>query len=116
MRNIKKYWPAVIIAIIAIFVVALIVAKRPTAMTLFYGETCPHCQIVEEYLTANQVRARVQFQEREVYNNPANAQELTRRARQCGLDITQGVGVPFFFDGKNCLVGDQEIINFFKDK
>ena len=39
---------------------------------------------------------------------------MAKKAAGCGLDTSQGLGVPFFFDGKNCLVGDQNIIDFFQ--
>jgi len=112
----KKYWPAVIIGVILIFVGAIIQAKKQPIAILFYGEACPHCQNVEEYLRANQVREKVNFKELEVYNNETNAQLLTSKARQCHLDVSQGIGVPLFFDGKNCLTGDTDIINYFKTK
>jgi hypothetical protein len=116
MNNIKKYWPAVIIAIVVIFVGAIIIAKRQPTLILFYGDTCPHCQNVEEYIVANNIRAKLSFQELEVYNNQTNAQLLAAKAKRCGLDTSAGVGVPFFFDGQNCLVGDQPIIDYFKTK
>lgn len=85
-------------------------------MILFYGDTCPHCKTVEEYITANNIKAKLSFKELEVFNNQANAQLLASKAQKCGLDVSGGVGVPFFFDGHNCLVGDQPIIDYFKTK
>lgn len=85
-------------------------------MILFFGDTCPHCKNVEEYITANNVKAKLNFKELEVYNNKTNAALLTAKAKNCGLDTTQGVGVPFFFDGQNCILGDQPIIDFLKTK
>jgi len=110
----KKYKLALIITIV--FIVLLIVwgklSQKPT-MILFYGDSCPHCKIVEEYISANNVKDKYHFQELEVYNNKQNAQLLAQAAKQCGVDTEQGVGVPFFFDGQNCFIGDQDIINFF---
>lgn len=88
-------------------------AAKPK-MILFYGDTCPHCKNVENYIAANNIKAKFSFQELEVYNNKDNAQLLGEKATQCGLDTTNGVGVPFFFDGQKCILGDQEIINFFQ--
>jgi glutaredoxin len=85
-------------------------------MILFFGDTCPHCKTVDTYIAENGVRAKLKFQELEVYNNSSNSELLVQKARQCGLSTTGGVGVPLFFDGKNCLQGSEPIINFFKTK
>ncbi len=83
---------------------------------LFYGDTCPHCKNVDDFIAANGVRAKLKFQELEVYNNQANAQFLAATAKKCNLDTTEGVGVPLFYDGANCLQGDQPIIDYFQSK
>lgn len=106
---------AVIIAIIFIFVVALIVAQKPKII-LFYSTTCVHCQNVKDFITANQVNDKVKFRELEVSSNPSNANLMISKAKSCGLDTSGGLGVPFLFDGKNCLSGDTDIINFFQEK
>lgn len=89
---------------------------EPTGMILFYGDTCPHCKIVEQYINDNNIKAKLQFTELEVFNNKANSALMLKKAKACQLDTTKGMGVPFFFDGQNCLLGDQDIINFFKTK
>lgn len=85
-------------------------------MIFFYGDTCPHCKDVEEYIIKNNVKAKLNFKEMEVYNNRGNAALLTAKARACKLDTTQGVPVPFFFDGQNCYVGSDKIEEFFATK
>jgi glutaredoxin len=112
----KKYLPLVILLVIAIGGFLLINLKKSDApdMILFYGDTCPHCKKVSEYIESNNVKAKFKFQELEVYNNQNNSRLMAKKAVSCGLDTSQGLGVPFFFDGKNCLVGDQDIINFFQ--
>lgn len=82
---------------------------------LFYGDGCPHCALVEQYINENNVKAKVSFVEKEVYYNQQNASELTAKAEACGM-ATDSIGVPFLWDGSTCLVGDQPIINFFKQK
>ena len=106
---------AVIIAIIFIFVVALLVAQRPKII-LFYSNTCVHCQNVKDFIVANQVDKKVKFRELEVSENPSNANLMAAKAKGCGLDTSVGLGVPFLFDGKNCLSGDTDIINFFQEQ
>ncbi len=81
----------------------------------FYGDTCPHCKNVEEYVTQNAVHEKVQFEEREVYNNRENSKELNAIAKKCGIEADQ-VGVPLLWTGEKCLVGDKDIISFFAEK
>jgi len=82
---------------------------------LFYGDGCPHCAIVEEYIKENSVDDKISFAQKEVYYNQNNAKELEAKAKICGLP-TNSIGVPFLWDGEKCLIGDQDIINFFKKK
>jgi glutaredoxin len=89
-----------------------IINNTPTStMILYYGDTCPHCKIVEEYIKTNKVAEKLFIINKEVYNNQANADELTARAKTCGLDAN-AIGVPFLWTGQDCLVGDQPIIKF----
>ncbi len=88
---------------------------QASEIILFYGDTCPHCKIVEDYIKENQIDEKIIFSQKEVYHNTKNAAELTEKAKICGLP-TSSIGVPFLWDGENCLVGDQDIISFFKQK
>ena len=82
---------------------------------LFYGEGCPHCVIVENYIKENNIQNKISFIQKEVYNNQENAKDLQNKAKLCGLS-PDSIGVPLLWDGKNCLIGDQDIINFFKQR
>jgi glutaredoxin len=82
---------------------------------LFYGDGCPHCKIVESYIKQYQIANKISFAQKEVYYNQNNAKELEAKAKICGLP-TDSIGVPFLWDGEKCFIGDQDIINFFKQK
>jgi glutaredoxin len=82
---------------------------------LFYGDGCPHCKIVEEYINENNVQSKISFAQKEVYYNQGNAKELKAKARICGLP-TNSIGVPFLWDGEKCYIGDYEIIDFFSNR
>ena len=82
---------------------------------LFYGDGCPHCAIVEDYIKENNIKEKLSFGEKEVYYNQNNAKELEAKAKICELPI-DSIGVPFLWDGSKCYVGDQEIIDFFNGK
>ena len=80
---------------------------------LFYADSCPHCAIVEKYIEDNDIKSKISFAQKGVSHNQNNIGELTEKAEICGLP-TDSIGVPFLWDGKNCLIGDQKIIAFFK--
>lgn len=82
----------------------------------FYGQGCPHCANVEKFFEENDIKSKIQFEEREIYSNKENANLLMLIARKkCNLSRDE-IGVPFLWDGSKCLVGDQNIINFFQQK
>ena len=92
--------------------------EKESAIILFYGDTCPHCKVVDDYIKENNVKERVSFVQKEVYRNKANALEMNQKAEICGLE-TNNIGVPFLFDGENgakCLIGDRDIIDYFTSK
>lgn len=82
-------------------------------IVLYYGATCPHCLKVESFIGNNQFPLKNQIVKKEVFNNQSNADEMTQRAQQCGLD-TSSLGVPFFWYKGKCIIGDQDIIKFFQ--
>ena len=116
----KKNRILVLSLIAVIFIGAIIYAKKQPAQTiqpsmiLFYSDSCPHCKNVEAYISENNIKDKLKFDEKEVSKSQANVTLLESKARQCGLDTNQGLGVPFFFDGQNCLMGDQPIIDYLK--
>ncbi len=126
MKKNKKY---IIVIVVILAIVAFLAISRALSMKndgqgsasageaiLFYGDGCPHCENVEEYMAGSGVKERYSFQELEVYNNQTNAKLLAKIAKDCGLDSSQGIGVPFFFDGSQCYIGDQPIIDYLKQK
>lgn len=116
----------IFLAVLAYALVVLSAKDKPSSnekpnqdnvgnIILFYGDGCPHCKIVEEYVEANGIEAKVPFTKKEVYYNKANSAELGEKAIACGMP-TDSIGVPFLWDGAQCYVGDQDIIEYFKDK
>lgn len=86
-----------------------------TTNILFYGDGCPHCLIVDKYITDNNIEQKVVFVRKEVFNNQDNAKVLAQKAKICNIPTDNGVGVPFFWvaDSKTCILGDQPIIDYF---
>ena len=92
--------------------------EEPTigqGIILFYGTGCPHCAKVEEYLQANNIESKINIEKKEVYNNKDNANLLAKIAKKCGIKENE-LGVPFLWTGSECKIGDEDIINFFKEK
>ncbi len=89
-------------------------AQDESGMILFYSLSCPHCQTVEQYISDNNVTEKYKFARLEISQNQKNSAKLIAQAKACGLD-TQGVGVPFLWTGEECLMGDVDIIEFFKN-
>ena len=86
----------------------------PEGTILFYGEGCPHCKVVDDFITQNKVEEKVKFARLEVWNNKYNQKILTKAAEICNIK-TDTVGVPFLFDKNKCFVGQIEVIDFFKN-
>jgi glutaredoxin len=89
--------------------------NEATNIILFYGNGCSHCARVEQFVQENNIQSKVPFEQKEVYYNQQNAGELALKAAACGMP-TDSIGVPFLWNGENCIIGDQPIIDFFKQK
>lgn len=87
----------------------------PQGIILFYGEGCSHCETVDEYITLNKVEEKVKFDRLEVFKNEANQKILLEKTQACNIKTDQ-VGVPLLWDGKSCIIGDEDIIKFFEEK
>ncbi len=87
----------------------------PKGIILFYGNGCPHCQQLEEFLTDHKINERVSHTKLEVFENESNAQILLETARRCKISDDQ-IGVPFLWDGEKCYLGYPDVEKFFRDQ
>lgn len=85
------------------------------APIFFYGNTCPHCKDVEEWMAINKIEEKIEIVKKEVYDNRANSLELTQAAKSCGLP-TDSIGVPFLFTEGQCLIGTPDITSYLSEK
>jgi len=100
---------------------SIISSPAPTSdYILFYGSTCPHCKIVEEYITTNQIDQKLHIDQVEVYDNKSNASLFSTTVQKICPDqlTTEGLPVPFLVDQKNnkCVVGDTPITDYLSEK
>ena len=124
IKFVKKF--SIIIAVATVLILAIgfsLVRERspkpptyplPADLTYYWGDGCPHCQVVADFLLTWEKKDSVKIDKKEVWNNAANAKELKARYESCGIPQSQ-MGVPLLFtpEGK-CYTGDQPIIDFFK--
>ncbi|MBI2439019.1 MAG: hypothetical protein HYV45_00205 [Candidatus Moranbacteria bacterium] len=88
----------------------------PAAIVYYYGEGCPHCKTINEFLEENKVSEKVSFEKKEVWGNKTNARELDRRAQACKVS-PEGMGVPFVYGGDGrCYIGEPDVRKFFSEK
>ncbi len=88
-----------------------------SSIILFYGQECPHCQIVEKYIADNSVKDKISFPQYEVNHNQANADFMLKKQEACAQFDKNNIGaVPFLWTQDKCYLGQEEIIQFFKDK
>jgi hypothetical protein len=89
------------------------VVSIPPGKILFFSSTCPHCTIVKQYITDNNIHQKMYFVERDVTTDQEAFQLMPVLGARCGL-VEADLGVPFFWDGNKCYAGDESIINYFK--
>lgn len=84
------------------------------AVVYYYGEECPHCEDVSEYIHENNVTQKVEFEKKEVWHNTTNSAEMLAHAEMCGLSLDE-IGVPFMFARGECFIGAPGVIGYFED-
>jgi len=107
-------------------------------LILFYGSTCPHCKIVEEYISKNQIDQKLKISQVEVYDNKSNANTFSNMVKEICPNESDWIGgpkpsldganptiyqggnlpVPFLVDQKDkkCIVGDTPITDYLSEK
>lgn len=87
----------------------------PTDITYYWGDGCPHCKNVEEFISTWDKKDTVKIDKKEVWNNIENAKELKARYEYCKVPQS-AMGVPLLVtpDG-TCFSGDTPIIDYLKN-
>lgn len=88
-------------------------AQTSPGIVYYYGEECPHCKDVMEFLEENKIAEKVKFEKKEVWHDKKNAAEMNAKARLCELDPKE-IGVPFLFAEGKCYIGTPEVEGYFK--
>lgn len=104
------------ILLLVIFCWKLAIARSENRqIMLYYANGCPHCAKVEQFMQDNKVEEKIAVIKKEVSQNQDNARALTDKAKRCGIQ-SASIGVPFLWANSKCYAGDENIINFFKEK
>ncbi len=82
---------------------------------LYYGSSCPHCKVVEEFIQTKNVSAKMSIEQKEVFDNPENLKELQAVAEFCKED-SANLQVPFFYSESDCYVGADNIEGYLTKK
>lgn len=117
----KKFLIIVSLATVFISVFGVIFLSKketplapPTSLEYYYGEGCPHCKNVEDFLATWDKKDLVKIAKFEVWNSADNAKIMQKRATKCKLP-TANLSVPFLVTlDEQCIEGDVPIIDYFK--
>jgi glutaredoxin len=96
------------------------VADDQAQLILFWGNGCPHCEVVKNFIKENHADDKLKLSLKEVYYNRRNQDQLQSKVKQCqtpGLD-PNNIGVPLAYipESNQCLSGDTPIIDWIKTK
>lgn len=88
-------------------------------LIFFWGNGCPHCEKVKEFIKEKNLESKVKILSKEVYYDQTNQKQLVETVKKCPeIDTSQGIGVPLAFDTQNnkCLYGDSAIIEWLSSR
>lgn len=88
------------------------VVTVPPGKILFFSKTCPHCAVVEQYISENNVQKKVYFVKRDITSDSEAYDLMPVIGQRCGI-VESNLGVPLFWDGNKCYSGSDDIINYF---
>jgi len=87
----------------------------PNENIYYYSYTCPHCIRVEDFFKQYDIVKKFNIIEKEVSQNPANAKEFYDFNVAKGIS-PDDISVPYLYFGGQSIIGDQNVIDFFKIK
>ena len=85
-------------------------SKEKINIYLFYGEGCPHCEELKNYLNSldNKEKSYFDIYTFEVWNNSTNQQFMKESAKSLNKEVS---GVPFLIIGNKTFEGFNESMN-----
>ncbi len=95
------------------------ISDKDAELILFWGDGCPHCEVVKKYIKDNDIDSKIKIAYKEVYYNKTNQQQLQEIVKKCPeINSSEGVGVPLGFSNidTKCLYGDKPIQDWLSSK
>jgi glutaredoxin len=83
-------------------------------ITYYYGENCPHCLRVLQFIEENKIAGKVTFTKKEI-GSISNGTEFLQVAKKCGISASEA-GVPLVYAEGKCFMGEIEVTDFFREK
>ncbi len=108
-----------IIMLLALFIFGFGTFAFAQDYILFYGNWCPHCAKVQQYIKDNKLSQKLDLKQKEVFFNKTNLTEFNGYLTKYHLTYDT-IGVPFLIinSGADCsyINGDTNIIDYFSGK
>jgi glutaredoxin len=95
--------------------VALAADAQEDKYTYYYSQDCPHCQVVKQFILDNKVEEKVPLFRKETSQNQSYHDEAMAKEEACSI-AKENMTVPLLTIGDKCYMGEEQIINFFKEK
>lgn len=89
-------------------------AEVPSGVVFYYGDECPHCHDVLDFIEENDIASKADFDVKETWHDEENGTELVERAAICGYAPNQ-IGVPFLYADGECFIGTPNVIGYLSE-
>jgi|GEM_PF-65121 len=80
-----------------------------STVILFWGEGCPHCEVVKDKISENGYDKKINIDYKEIYRNKDNAKLFYEKINECGIS-SYNAGVPMVYANGLCWIGQNEAI------
>jgi hypothetical protein len=108
---------AILLTVLVIGLLIFFSFRKPTFKDisdtiLFFGSRCPHCKVVQDFISKNNIHKKIDFLEKEVGSYFGDFKAVVK---QCHVPSDR-IGVPLLYVAPNrCIVGTDKVIGFFKE-
>ncbi len=79
-------------------------------VVFYYGSTCPHCKVVEDFMDKNNIDAKINLTRKEVFSNKSNLPEFLSVDEYCNIPEQYKGSVPVLYTNNSCYLGSDDII------
>ncbi len=90
-------------------------SSKKGEIIIFWGQGCPHCMNVENFIQQNNLDKYFNIERREIYFNKENREKFNKICQELNIPMEKQ-GVPLAVIDKEYYVGDKEIIRMLSEK